>query len=150
MPDLKTTENQQEAIESFFLGHQVMVSKVDEMLARRRLSRIHYRILFFIRKYPELNLKKLLSYLGISKQATSQPIRQLIEMGLISSQADATDKRKRLLFLTATGDKLEQNLRREQVRVLEAAILMAGEEAMRGWLKVNQAIGKKASKYLTG
>ncbi len=61
---------------------------------------------------------------------------------MISSEACGNDKRKRRLGLTAEGGKLEKALRREQDRLLQRAFGEAGEEAVKGWLAVNQAIAR--------
>ncbi|AOE86252.1 MarR family winged helix-turn-helix transcriptional regulator [Pseudomonas sp. TCU-HL1] len=140
MLDLKNSTIQQAAMEAFFFGYQAFTSKPDEILARRGLSRVHHRILFFIAKYPGLSVKQLLGYLGVTKQALNTPLRQLIEMKLVESVAADDDKRKRLLGFTSEGAKLEQALRREQARLLRRAFGEAGEEAVRGWLAVNQAL----------
>lgn len=141
MIDLKNTTSQQLAMEAFFFGYQAFTSKADEMLERKGLSRVHQRILFFIARYPNLSVKELLGVLGVSKQALNTPLRQLMEMHLVDSVASQTDKRKRLLELTMEGARLEQALRREQVKLLERAFDEAGEAAVQGWLAVNQALG---------
>ena len=140
MPDLKNPQVQQAAMEAFFFGYQAFTAKPDEMLARRGLSRVHHRILFFIAKYPGLSMKELLAYLGVSKQALNTPLRQLMEMHLVQSEAAADDKRKRLLGFTAEGARLEQALRREQARLLQRVFAEVGEDAVQGWLKVNLAL----------
>jgi len=142
MLDLKSTATQQAAMEAFFFGYQAFTAKPDEMLARRGLSRVHHRILFFIACYPGLSMKELLAALGVSKQALNIPLRQLMEMQLVESQPAADDKRKRLLGLTREGAKLEQALRREQAKLLQRIFTDAGEAAVNGWLAVNQALGK--------
>ena len=58
------------------------------------------------------------------------------------SVAPDIDKRKRLLELTVDGVKFEQNLRREQVKLLQRVFDQAGEEAVNGWLTINQALGQ--------
>ena len=141
MLDLRKVTTQQTAMEAFFFGYQAFTAKADEMLARRGLSRVHHRILFFIAKYPGLSIKELLAYLGVSKQALNTPLRQLLEMGLVQSLTAADDKRKRLLGFTAEGAKLELALRREQAKLLQRAFGEVGEEAVNGWLQVNQALG---------
>lgn len=141
MIDLKNTDSQQLAMEAFFFGYQAFTSKADEMLDRKGLSRVHQRILFFIARYPNLSVKELLTVLGVSKQALNTPLRQLMEMHLVDSVASHADKRKRLLELTADGARLEQALRKEQVKLLERAFDDAGEAAVQGWLAVNQALG---------
>jgi DNA-binding MarR family transcriptional regulator len=143
MLDLKSTITQQTAMEAFFFGYQAFTAKADEMLARRGLSRVHHRILFFIAKYPGLSIKELLGYLGVSKQALNTPLRQLLEMDLVQSLAAADDKRKRLLGFSAEGAKLEQALRREQAKLLQRAFGEVGDEAVQGWLQVNQALAGK-------
>jgi DNA-binding MarR family transcriptional regulator len=141
MLDLKNPASQQQAMEAFFFGYQAFTAKADEMLERRGLSRVHQRIVFFIARYPNLSVKELLALLGVSKQALNMPLRQLQEMHLVDSVASQTDKRKRLLELTAEGSRFEQALRREQVKLLERVFADAGEAAVSGWLAVNLALG---------
>ena len=129
-------------MEAFFFGYQAFTAKADEMLARRGLSRVHQRIVFFIAHHPGLSVKELLTLLGVSKQALNTPLRQLIEMNLVRSVAPETDKRKRLLELTMDGVRFEKNLRSEQVRLLQRVFGQAGEEAVNGWLAINQALGQ--------
>lgn len=100
MLDLKNPTTQRAAMQAFFFGYQAFTAKADEMLARRGLSRVHQRIVFFIAHYPGVSVKELLTLLGVSKQALNTPLRQLIEMNLVRSVAPETDKRKRLLALT--------------------------------------------------
>lgn len=141
MLDLKKTSSQQAAMQAFFFGYQAFTTKPDEMLARRGLSRVHHRILFFIALNPGLSVKELLGYLSVSKQALNIPLRQLMEMHLVESDAAEDDKRKRLLGLTPEGARLEQALRREQSKLLQRVLAEVGENAMRNWLMVNQALG---------
>ena len=129
-------------MEAFFFGYQAFTAKADEMLARRGLSRVHQRIVFFIAHHPGVSVKELLSLLGVSKQALNTPLRQLIEMGLVRSVAPDTDKRKRLLELTVEGVRFEANLRREQVKLMQRVFAQAGEEAVDGWLTINTALGQ--------
>lgn len=143
MIDLKNQTTQQTAMEAFFFGYQAFTAKADEMLERRGLSRVHQRIVFFIARYPGLSVKQLLELLGVSKQALNMPLRQLLEMHLVDSLACETDKRRRLLELTAQGRRFEQSLRREQVKLLQRAFTDAGETAVNGWLAVNKALSGK-------
>ncbi|WP_259754073.1 MarR family winged helix-turn-helix transcriptional regulator [Pseudomonas sp. GCEP-101] len=142
MPDLTKTTLQLQAMEAFFYSYRAFTAKPDEMLARRGLSRVHHRILFFIARNPGLSVSQLLAALGVTKQALNVPLRQLLERDLIRSEACDNDKRRRLLELTAEGGKLEKALRQEQGRLLQRAFDEAGEDAVRGWLAVNQAIAR--------
>lgn len=140
MPDLTKNSLQLQAMEAFFYSYRAFTAKPDEMLARRGLSRVHHRILFFIARKPGLSVSQLLAALGVTKQALNVPLRQLLERDLIRSEACGNDKRKRLLELTSEGSKLEKALRREQDLLLQRAFQEAGEDAVKGWLAVNQAI----------
>lgn len=142
MLDLKSPTTQRAAMQAFFFGYQAFTAKADEMLARRGLSRVHQRIVFFIAHYPGVSVKELLTLLGVSKQALNTPLRQLIEMDLVVSVVPPSDKRKRLLELTADGIRFEASLRREQVKLLQRVFEHAGEEAVNGWLTINQALGQ--------
>ena len=145
MLDLKNPTTQRAAMQAFFFGYQAFTAKADEMLARRGLSRVHQRIVFFIAHYPAVSVKELLTLLGVSKQALNTPLRQLIEMDLVVSVVPPSDKRKRLLELTADGIRFEASLRREQVKLLQRVFEHAGEEAVNGWLTINQALGQSRS-----
>lgn len=140
MLDLKNPTAQQLALEAFFFGYQAFTAKPDEMLARRGLSRVHHRILFFIARHPDLSMKELLEVLGVSKQALNPPLRQLMEMNLVESVTAEDDKRKRRLALTTEGSKLETALRHEQAKLLQRVFAETGAEAAAGWLAVNQAL----------
>ncbi|HTO18130.1 MAG TPA: MarR family transcriptional regulator [Pseudomonas sp.] len=143
MTDLKKSTGQRQIMEAFFGAYRAFTAKPDEMLARRGLSRMHHRILFFIAHQPGLSVSELLTRLGVTKQALNIPLRQLVEMQLVDSAPAADDKRKRLLALTPEGAKLEQKLRQEQIRTLQAVFGEVGEEAVAGWLQVNQALAEK-------
>jgi len=143
MIDLKKPAVQQAAMAAFFFAYQAFTAKPDEILARRGLSRVHHRILFFIAQSPGLSISELLAYLDVSKQALNIPLRQLLEMHLVHSSMSLNDKRKRVLGLSAEGEKLEQALRKEQTRLFQRALDSAGSEAMRGWLAFNQALGQR-------
>lgn len=143
MTDLKKRDLQLDVMVSFFHSYQAFTARPDEILARRGLSRVHHRILFFIARQPGLSISELLGHLGVSKQALNIPLRQLLEMHLVLSQTDATDKRKRLLTLTEEGIKLESALRREQVKLLQRTFDQAGSDSVAGWLEVNRLLAQQ-------
>ena len=118
-------------MEAFFFGYQAFTAKADEMLARRGLSRVHQRIVFFIAHHPGVSVKELLSLLGVSKQALNTPLRQLIEMNLVRSVAPETDKRKRLLELTVDGEPLTLGSDALDAPGFDLLALFTGSEGMR-------------------
>lgn len=150
MLDLNQTAQQRLVMETFFFGYQAFTAKADDMLARRGLSRVHQRILFFIAREPGLSNKALLEVLNVTKQALNIPLRQLLEMQLVAMETDALDKRKRRLSLTRGGLALEQTLRREQMRLVQAALAAVGPEAATGWLAFNQALAGRQDSETSG
>ncbi|MDF3934517.1 MarR family winged helix-turn-helix transcriptional regulator [Pseudomonas citronellolis] len=140
MPDPISADTWSQAIQAFYFSYRAFTAKPDEILARRGLSRVHHRILFFVARQPQLSVKELLATLDVTKQALNIPLRQLQEMQLIRSEPSVEDKRKRLLSLTAEGVRLERALSAEQARLLQRAFAEAGEDAVHGWLAVSQAL----------
>lgn len=130
------------AMEAFFHAYMAFTAKPDEILAKRGLARVHHRIMFFVARRPCLSVKELLASLGVSKQAINIPLRQLIEMNLIQTSGDHQDRRIKRLQLTEEGHRLEQDLHRQQVRLLERAFARTGQQAVEGWLSVNQELAE--------
>ncbi|MBM2884620.1 MarR family winged helix-turn-helix transcriptional regulator [Chromobacterium amazonense] len=133
----ETSLDTRAAVEIFFYAYKALTNKPDEMLAKRGLARVHHRILFFVARYPKLSVKDLLSFLGVTKQAINIPLRQLMEMGLICSQAAPHDKRVKQLTLSEEGVRLEESLHREQQRLLQTAFGDCGDKATRDWFLIN-------------
>ena len=148
MPDLKNPQVQQAAMEAFFFGYQAFTAKPDEMLARRGLSRVHHRILFFIAKYPGLSMKELLGYLGVSKQALNGPLRTLVENGLISAEQDQSDRRIKRLSLSSSGMTLEQALSDSQRNLLGGIFDEAGKPAEQQWRTIMHRIASSQFSHL--
>jgi DNA-binding MarR family transcriptional regulator len=133
------------AIELFYFGYRAFTARPDRILERRGLGRAHHRILYFVGRNPSIKINELLAILRVSKQALNGPLRQLIEMRLITSEVPPHDRRVRLLSLTGEGRRLEMQLTATQTRQLSAAFTAAGPEAASGWLSVMQQLLRRAS-----
>ena len=136
MVDLKRQADLRDAIEGMFFSYRAFTERPDRILERRGLGRVHHRILYFVGRNPGVSIKGLLDILAVSKQALNAPLRQLIEMDLLTVSANAGDRRIRNLALTAEGKRLEAELTGAQMRHLEAALARAGPEAEAGWRRV--------------
>ena len=66
--------------------------------------------------------------LGISKQALSQLIKDLVSQGLISKEIDPNDSRGRILKHTAKGKRVVSSLIDISIRVEEEFIKLTGKE----------------------
>jgi DNA-binding MarR family transcriptional regulator len=125
-----------DAIEGLYFAYRAFTERPDRILERRGLGRVHHRILYFVGRHPAVPIKRLLEVLAVSKQALNAPLRQLLEMRLLASSANAEDRRIRNLSLTDEGARLEAELTGAQMRHLEAAFCDAGGEAEAGWRRV--------------
>ncbi len=143
MVDLKRQAELRDAIELMYFAYRGFTDGPDRILERRGLGRVHHRILYFIARNPDVSVRGLLATLDVSKQALNAPLRQLMEMNLVSSSSGIEDRRIRNLRLTAEGHRLEDELTGVQMRQLEAAFAPAGAGEERGWRKVMGRLGKR-------
>jgi len=136
MVDLNRSNELREAIEALFYGYRAFTRGPDRILAKRGLNRMHHRVLYFVGRSPGLSVSSLLETLDISKQALNAPLRQLINMNLISSDQAIHDGRVRELRLTAEGRRLESKLTGTQMKQLETVFSNAGKGSEEGWRSV--------------
>ncbi|WP_310626305.1 MarR family transcriptional regulator [Limnohabitans sp.] len=106
---------------------------------------MHHRILYFVGRSPSTTVNALLETLNVSKQALNAPLRQLIEMGLVSITTAEHDRRVRQLVLTRKGEQLETQLTGTQIAQLQAVFDEAGSEAQAGWHRVMAVLGQRRS-----
>ena len=70
------------------------------------LSQSQMMSLFHLNYNPDITLSALSSYLGISNPAVSQLIEKLVRSGLVIRIDNPSDRRRKLLELSADGKKL--------------------------------------------
>lgn len=140
MVDPKTPADYQAAIELLYFAYRAFTSRPDRILEQRGLGRVHHRILYFVGRHPSIAVNELLGTLKVSKQALNAPLRQLIEMNLVSVEVAPHDRRVKQLSLTEEGRQLEAQLTTTQVGQLSEAFANAGDRAAAGWLKVMKEI----------
>ncbi len=125
-----------EAFELFFHAYKAFTARPDAILAERGLARLHHRILYFVARKPGQRVSELLLTLGVSKQAIHGPLRQLVELGLVSVAEDEQDRRGRCLSLSAEGAALEARLSETQRELLAGVFADKGEAAELAWRQV--------------
>jgi len=140
MVDQKRQDELRAAIELLYFAYRGFTDRPDRILERRGLGRVHHRILYFIGQRPDVSVRGLLELLAVSKQALNAPLRQLIEMNLVSALPDPTDRRMKNLRLTADGQRLEAELTGAQMRHLQSAFARAGVSQEAGWRAVMSAL----------
>jgi DNA-binding MarR family transcriptional regulator len=115
MPDLSSAANTRErdlnrALEALHFAFRAVTTVPDAVLAKRGLSRVHHRILYFIAKSPGLRVNELRATIGVTKQAMNAPLRELTERRLVAESVDEADRRGKRLRLTLAGHELERIL----------------------------------------
>src|SRR4051812_12928203 len=95
------------ALAYLHFAFRAVVEKPDRILEKRGLSRVHHRILYFVREHAGVDVGGLLAILGVTKQALHKPLQELVDAQLVSSTPVG---RRRELRLTAKGTALEAQL----------------------------------------
>jgi DNA-binding MarR family transcriptional regulator len=122
---------------------RAVIAEPDRMLAKRGLTRVHHRILFFLAREPGMSVGALQTMLDVTKQALNTPLKQLREQGLIEFAKADHDARVRELQLTDEGAALEAKLTGEQLRMFAEAFDEAGERAASGWFEVMAVLARQ-------
>ena len=125
-----------DGIELFFFAGRDVGRVIDERLETAGLGRAHYRTLHFVARHPGLPVSDLLSILGITKQSLSRVIRGLTQGGYLVQSTGVSDRRQRLLRLTAKGQSVESELSALQRARFAKAYREAGPEAVAGFRQV--------------
>ncbi|MBD3679966.1 MAG: MarR family transcriptional regulator [Rhodobacteraceae bacterium] len=135
-----TDEQLRKGIEAMFFAYRGFTADPDRILAEHGYGRAHHRAVHFINRSPGTTVNNLLGILGVTKQSLNRVLRTLIEDGLVESRIGTRDKRERHLYLTETGQALEQALSDAQRDRMRAAYKMAGPEAVTGFRQVLEAM----------
>jgi DNA-binding MarR family transcriptional regulator len=123
-------------IELLYFGYTAMVRGADAILVSEGLGRAHHRALYFIARRPGLSVGELLRLLAITKQSLGRVLTELQAKGLVEQLVGTTDRRQRLLRLTAAGSTLEAALFAELETGMAAAYGEAGQSAVTGFWSV--------------
>src|SRR5262249_4815854 len=128
-------EELRQGIELLFYAYRDFTAEPDAILARYGFGRAHHRVIYFVGRYPGINVSELLGILRITKQSLSRVLGQLVREGFIV-QPPGQDRRARLLELAEKGFQLERELTQTQRIRIAGAYREAGAEAVEGSRKV--------------
>ena len=132
-----------EALALLHFGFRAIVAGPDRALARRRLGRVHHRILYFIRQKEGLRIGELVRTLGVTKQALHGPLAELVAKKLVVRRPDPTNRRVVHLHLSPAGASFERTLSGAQRDHFERAFQAAGLRAEQGWCAVMKALADR-------
>jgi DNA-binding MarR family transcriptional regulator len=123
-----TTETRQrdvmpfDLIELLFFAYRDFVGDADEVLAEFGFGRAHHRVLHFVNRNPGMKVAELLDILKITKQSLGRVLKQLLDEGYVEQKEGVTDRRQRLLYVTAKGNGLASRLARLQAARISRAV----------------------------
>ena len=86
-----------------FFAYRDFTNAADVVLEELGLGRAHHRALHFIGRNPGITVCDLLGILRITKQSLARVLSALMEQGYVAQSPGRTDRRQRLLMLTARG-----------------------------------------------
>ena len=133
-------EQIRQAQDLLFFAYRDFTAAADIVLEELELGRAHHRSLHFIGRNPGMTVSDLLAILGITKQSLARVLGALIERGLVAQVEGKSDRRQRLLTLTASGLALERRLFERQRELLVPAFREAGGPAVEGFKRVLMGI----------
>jgi DNA-binding MarR family transcriptional regulator len=116
-------------IELLFFAYRDFISDPDAILSRSGFGRAHHRVLHFVDRNPGLTVADLLDILKITKQSLARVLKELIDSGYIEQRTDREDRRRRLLYATASGRALSAALTAPQETRIKAALAALGPES---------------------
>jgi DNA-binding MarR family transcriptional regulator len=123
-----------------FFAYRDFTNAADVALEELGLGRAHHRALHFIGRNPGITVSDLLGILRITKQSLARVLGALMEQGYVAQSPGSTDRRQRLLKLTASGAALERRLFERQQERLRPAYREAGVAAVDGFRRVLRGI----------
>ncbi|NJM49790.1 MAG: MarR family transcriptional regulator [Sphingomonadales bacterium] len=127
-------------VELLYFGYTRLTKSIDEGLSEHGLGRAHHRALYFISRQPDLTVSELLSYLAITKQSLGRVVNDLSKRGYIETRAGTTDRRQKLLRLTAEGAAFEAQLFDALRSKLAHAYAGAGQDSVTGFWRVLEGL----------
>src|SRR5499426_4598494 len=115
-------------IELLFFAYRDFVGDPDEVLKKFGFGRAHHRVLHFVNRSPGMKVAELLDILKITKQSLGRVLKQLVDQGYVVQKAGASDRRQRLLYVTAKGEALAMKLAALQTARIASALAQVGPE----------------------
>jgi len=141
--ELKTT------LELLFFLSKDLDNNIAPILKEVGYNKTHFSVIFLSSKSFSLTIKELLSILNIRKQSLSKVINKLKEDGIIFLKESKRDKRKKNIYLTKKGMKIEKKINQQHLNKIAFAYKNAGTETINSFKKILiNLISNKSKKIL--
>lgn len=125
----RQTEPIWDVIELLFFAYRDFVTEPDDVLAKFGFGRAHHRVLHFVNRNPGMKVAELLDILKITKQSLGRVLKQLVDEGYVVQKEGSSDRRQRLLYVTAKGESLAMKLAGLQTARVANALAELGPDA---------------------
>jgi DNA-binding MarR family transcriptional regulator len=125
-----------DAMELLQAVHRNLEEATMLILGKRGLGRAHQRILYLIAKGPGQSVSDMLTRLQVTKQALNLPLNQLKDKGLVRARRQPGNGRRKQLYLTAEGVRLERLVAEAHRDKFVLAFRRVGAEGERHWRQV--------------
>lgn len=128
-------------LELMLLAEASLWSAVDAALeSEAGLGRPHWRAAFLLRRRPGLGVRDLSRLTGLSKQAASRTLADLVRLGLAESGAGDLDARRRPARLTDDGRRFEDRVAERLRALLGRAYRTGGLDGVAGARRILAAL----------
>ena len=136
------------AFELLFFTIKDFDKNISFLLKKFNYNKTHFAVIFLASNNYYLTIKDLLTILDIKKQSLSKIINKLKNDGVIVLRKSKKDKRKKNIYLTKKGIKIEKKLTEKQVQNIANAYKNAGTDSINGFKKILVNLISKNSKNI--
>ncbi len=136
-------------LDLLFYAYKSLIKHTKPILDQYGYGQAHYRVLYLIGRFPEININELLDILEITKQSLGRLMRQLLQDGFIEQVVGKDDRRQRHNKLSPAGHTLLDSLLVPQQECVAQVYQEVGARAVDGYRGVlTGLLDKKFNKYL--
>ena len=136
------------AFELLFFTIKDFDKNISFLLKKFSYNKTHFAVIFLASNNYYLTIKDLLTILDIKKQSLSKIINKLKSDGVIVLKKSKKDKRKKNIYLTKKGIKIEKKLTEKQIHNIANAYKNAGTDSINGFKKILVNLISKNSKNI--
>ncbi|MFZ4608097.1 MAG: MarR family winged helix-turn-helix transcriptional regulator [Caulobacter sp.] len=134
-------EELDQGLELMLLAEASLWAAVDAALAAEKgLGRPHWRAAFLLRRRPGLGVRDLSRLTGLSKQAASRTLADLVRLELAETEAGDLDARRRPARLTEAGLAFEERIAERLRALLGRAYRTGGLDGVAGARRILAAL----------
>ena len=134
-------EELDQGLELMLLAEASLWAAVDAAIeAEPGLGRPHWRAAFLLRRRPGLGVRDLARLTGLSKQAASRTLADLVRLELAETETADLDARRRPARLTDTGRAFEERIAERLRALLGRAYRTGGLDGVAGARRILAAL----------